>query len=158
MAEGKTFRAVHRFARIQPRKARLVADMVRGMAVNDALAVLDGHPKRGAKFLHKVIKSALANASNDVDVNLNALVVAEARVDMGPLLGFRPRWRPRAMGRATPIRKRTSHLLVGLTEAETRRRKQRGGKRPARAEQPAAEPVEAQSPESGEETAGKAAE
>ena len=54
------------------------------------------------------------------DVDLKALVVHESRVDMGPLLGFRPRWRPRAMGRATPIRKRTSHLIVGLVEDVSR--------------------------------------
>ena len=121
--EAKKFRAVHKWARIQPRKARLIADLVRGMPVNDALAVLANHPRRGAKLLHKVMKSALANASNDLDVDLNALVVAESRVDAGPLLGGRARWRPRAMGRATPIRKRSSHLRIGLEEAETRRKR-----------------------------------
>ncbi len=125
--ETKVFRAVHRYARIQPRKARLVATLVRGLPVNDAIALLKTHPRRAAHLIHKVVKSALANASNDLDVDLNALVVAESIVDGGPLLGGRARWRPRAMGRATPIRKRTSHLRIGLQEAASRR-KRRGPK------------------------------
>ena len=121
--DSKTFRAVHKWARIQPRKARLIATLVRGMPVNDALALLSNMPQRGAKLFHKVVKSALANASHDVDIDLNALVLAESRVDAGGLLGGRQRWRPRAMGRATPIRKFTSHLRIGLAEAEARRSK-----------------------------------
>jgi len=119
----KVFSACHRYARISPRKARLVADLVRGMPVNDAVALLATHPRRAAHLLHKVLKSAMANASNDLDVDLNALVVQESRIDMGPLLGGRPRWRPRAMGRATPIRKRTSHLIIGLAEESARRKR-----------------------------------
>jgi large subunit ribosomal protein L22 len=119
----KTYRALHRFAPIAPRKARLVADLVRGLPVNDALAVLGHTPRRAATLFRKVMKSALANASQDLDVDLNALVVGDVRADMGPLLGGRARWRPRAMGRATPIRKRTSHLLVALVEGASRRRR-----------------------------------
>ncbi|MHC4223945.1 MAG: 50S ribosomal protein L22 [Planctomycetota bacterium] len=125
---ARTFRASHRWARIQPRKARLVATLVRGMPVNDAIAVLETSPQRGARLLRKVVRSALANASQDPEVDLNALVVSEARVDMGPLLGGRARWRPRAMGRATPIRKRTSHLVIGLSEATERRRRREARK------------------------------
>jgi large subunit ribosomal protein L22 len=121
----KSFHAVHRYARIAPRKARLVADLVRGLQVDDAMAVLENQPRRAAYLLRKVLKSAMDNASQDVEVNLKGLVVTDARVDMGPLLGFRPRWRPRAMGRATPIRKRTSHLIIGLTEKESRRQRRR---------------------------------
>jgi len=116
MASGKTFFATHRWARIAPRKARLVADLVRGLPYEDARAVLENHPRRAAALLLKVLKSAMANASQDLDVDLKKLVVADARIDMGPLLGGRPRWRPRAMGRATPIRKRTSHIRIGLAE------------------------------------------
>ena len=76
--DSKRFRAIHRWARIAPRKARLVADMVRGMPVNDAVALLENHPKRAAYFFKKVVKSALANASQDLDVDLNSLVVAES--------------------------------------------------------------------------------
>ena len=152
MADAKSYSSIHRWARIAPRKARLVADLVRGMPVNDAIAVLENHPRRGAKLLHKVLKSALANASNDLDVDLNALVVSEASVDMGPLLGGRPRWRPRAMGRATPIRKRTSHLRVALTESTelmSRRSRRQAGRTEQPAEQPAA--VAEQAGDGGEE-------
>ncbi|MGQ0612988.1 MAG: 50S ribosomal protein L22 [Planctomycetaceae bacterium] len=130
----KTFRALHRFAAIAPRKAHLVACMVRGMPVNDALAALEHSPKRGAFFLRKVLKSALANAGNDLDVDLNSLVVSDARADMGPLLGGRVRWMPRAMGRATPIHKRTSHILVELKEQETKRKRGARGAPEAAAE------------------------
>ncbi|MFQ5844560.1 MAG: 50S ribosomal protein L22 [Planctomycetota bacterium] len=119
----KTYRALHRFAPIAPRKARAVAALVRGLPVNDALAVLQHTPRRAATLFHKVVKSALANAGQDLDVDLNALVVHDARADGGPLLGGRPRWRPRAMGRATPIRKRTSHLVIALAESAARRRR-----------------------------------
>jgi len=119
----KSFHAVHRYARIAPRKARLVADLVRGLQVDEAMALLENHPRRAALLLRKVLKSAMDNASQDVDVNLKGLIVTDARADMGPLLGFRPRWRPRAMGRATPIRKRTSHLIIGVTEQESRRQR-----------------------------------
>jgi large subunit ribosomal protein L22 len=123
---AKTFRAVHRWARIAPRKARLLTEMVLGLRVDDALAVLDQHPRRAAALLRKVVRSAMANASQDVDVDLKALVVQEARVDMGPLLGGRARWRPRSQGRAVPILKRTSHLIIGLSESAGARRR-RGG-------------------------------
>lgn len=126
---GKTFQAVHRWARIAPRKARLVADMLRGLPVDDALAVLDQHPKRASMLLRKVVKSAMANASQDLEVDLKSLVIDEARVDMGPLLGGRARWRPRSQGRAVPIMKRTSHLIVGLKESSEKRTR-RGGAAP----------------------------
>jgi large subunit ribosomal protein L22 len=145
----KIFRATHRYAPIAPRKARLVADLVRGMPVNDALAVLDAHPRRAAYLLRKVLRSAMANASQDVDVDLNALVVEESRIDMGPLLGGRPRWRPRAQGRATPIRKRTSHLIIGLAEAPDRR-KRRKRKSETRAEPDAATTTEEAAAEAAE--------
>ena len=79
---GKSFRAVHRWARIAPRKARLVADLLRGLPVDDALAILDNQPQRAAVLLRKVVESAMANASQDLEVDLKALVVEEARVDM----------------------------------------------------------------------------
>jgi len=150
---NKTFRAVHRWARIAPRKARLLTDMVRGLPVDDALAVLDHHPRRAAALLRKVVRSAMANASQDLDVDLKALVVSEARVDMGPLLGGRPRWRPRAMGRALPIHKRTSHLIIGLQE-EAARRSRRGRKVKARP----APAAKAEDTGEGEEAAAKAGE
>ena len=74
----KVYRAAHRWARIAPRKARLVASMVRGLPVNDAIAVLDNHPRRASALLSKVVKSALSNASQEADVDLN-----DATIDLG---------------------------------------------------------------------------
>jgi len=149
--QAKTYRAIHRWARIAPRKARLVADMVRGMPVNDAVSILDGHPKRAAYLLHKVLKSAIANASQDLDVDLNALVVSESRVDEGPLLGGRVRWRPRAQGRATPIHKRTSHLRIGLSESADLRTRRGAGASPAVATPEETDTASAGSPEEASE-------
>lgn len=114
---GKSFTASHMHARLSPYKARPVIDLVRGKNVNDALTILDWQPRRAAPMIRKVIKSALANASNDLEVKLNRLVVTDARVDGGPLLGGRKRFMARAMGRAFPIRKRTCHISIILEEA-----------------------------------------
>ena len=115
---AKTFTALHRGARISPYKARPVMDLVRGKNVQAALNILEFEPRRAAPMIRKVIRSAMANASSDLDINLSRLVVVDARVDGAGLLSGRPRWRPRAMGRAFPIRKRTSHIRVTLAEAE----------------------------------------
>jgi len=115
---AKTFTAMHRGARISPYKARPVMDLVRRKNAQEALQILEYEPRRAAPMIKKVIKSALANASNDLDVNLSRLFVVDARVDGAGLLQGRRRWRPRAMGRAFPILKRTSHLTVTLAEAE----------------------------------------
>lgn len=113
------FRASHKYARITARKARLAADLVRGLPVNQAIEMLQFSPQRACRLVEKVLRSALANANQDTRVDLNKLVVSESRVDDGPLLGGRPRFRPAARGRAMPIRKRTSHIHIGLdTEAE----------------------------------------
>ncbi len=93
-------------------------DLVRGHGVNEALNTLRFVHRRAAPMIAKVIKSALANAGQDLDVDVNRLFVADARADDGPLLGGRYRWRPRAMGRVYPIRKRTSHLSIILAEGE----------------------------------------
>ncbi len=110
------FVARHRFARITARKARLAADLIRGCEVNRAIEILQFSPRRAAVFYLKVLKSAVANASQDEDVDVNKLVVTDARADDGPLLQNRLRWRPGPQGRAMPIRKRTSHLTVVVTE------------------------------------------
>ena len=114
----KTFKASHRGARISPYKARPVMNLVRHKPVQEALNILEYEPRRAAPMIRKVIRSAMANASNDLEVNLNRLVVQDARVDGAGLLSGRKRWRPRAMGRAFPILKRTSHLSITLAEAE----------------------------------------
>jgi large subunit ribosomal protein L22 len=111
------YRASHRFAKITARKARLVADLVRGLPVNQAIHVLERSPKRSAVLFKSVVKSAVANAEQATEgaIDLNDLVVGEARVDEGPLLGGHMRWRPAARGRAMPYRKRTSHLHISLS-------------------------------------------
>ena len=113
---AKEFRASHRMARISPFKARPVADLVRGKPVDEALTILEHEPRRAASLIRKVIRSALANASNDLAVNLKALKVVDARVDGAGMLNGRRRWQPRAMGRAFPIIKRMSHISVTLAE------------------------------------------
>lgn len=113
---GKTFKASHRNARISPYKARPVIDLIRGKPIDHALHLMEYEPRRAASMILKVLRSALANASNDLDVNLKALVVADARIDGAGLLSGRRRWQPRAMGRAFPIMKRTSHISIVLGE------------------------------------------
>ncbi len=106
------YTSVHRFARIAPRKARLIADLIRGMPIDQAMAQLEFSPKRAATFYKGVLKSAIANAEES-DANVHELVVSEARVDEGPTI---KRFRPKDRGRAHPINKRTSHLHVAVDE------------------------------------------
>ena len=117
MATATEYTARHRFARLTARKARLIADLIRGRSVNEALELLEFSPQRAAAFYLRVLKSAMANAAMDEDVDVNRLVVSEARADDGPLLNNRMRFRPGPQGRAMPFRKRTSHLTVGVSEA-----------------------------------------
>jgi len=112
MEVATEFTAKHRYARITARKARLLADMVRGQDANVALEMLQLSPHRAASMLLKVLRSAIANASQDASIRLNELYVADCRADDGPLLNNRMRWRPGPQGRAMPYRKRTSHLKV----------------------------------------------
>jgi large subunit ribosomal protein L22 len=102
-----------RHARISPRKARLVADMIRDKHVEDALAILRFTPKKAAGIMRKVVESALDSASRSAGVDEDRLFISRVTVDEGPIA---KRWRPRAMGRATRIRKRTSHINVALSE------------------------------------------
>jgi len=113
MAE-KEFRASHKYARITARKARLVADLVRGKMVNLALEELKFCHRRASPMITKVIKSAVANAGQDLDVDVNRLVVKCIYVDNA---GQIRRWRPRSQGRAYPIIKRSSHISVVLSMA-----------------------------------------
>lgn len=103
---------MHRYARISPRKARLVADLIRGQHVNTAQDILRFTPKRASGLIGKVLKSAIANA-NENEADVRRLVVAEARIDAGPY--FR-RWRPKDRGRAHQILKKTSHIIVVVEE------------------------------------------
>ena len=106
------YQATHRFARIAPRKARLVADMIRGMAVDDAMSVLEHSKKRASWYYRAVLKSAIANAEEG-EADVTTLFVSESRVDEGPTI---KRFQPKDRGRAHPIRKRTSHLYLVLDE------------------------------------------
>jgi len=106
-------RAVSKYLRVSPHKARLVADLVRGKMVADALTTLKFTPKRSARFINKTLRSAVANAENARTVDVDTLYVKVILVDEGPRL---KRWRPRAMWRATRILKRTSHITVVLAE------------------------------------------
>ena len=107
-------RAVGKYIRISPQKARLVADVVRGMNVDKAITTLKFMPKKGATILRQVIESAVANATQDDAVDVDNLVIKKIAVDGGPSL---KRIRPRAMGRATRVIKRTSHITVILDDA-----------------------------------------
>ena len=102
-------KAVARTVRIAPRKARLVLDLIRGKQVGEAVAILNLTPKAASP----VIESAMANAEHNYDMDVNTLVVSEAYANEGPTL---KRFRPRAMGRASAINKRTSHITIVVSE------------------------------------------
>ena len=104
-------RASARYVRIAPRKARLIADQVRGLHIEKARALLQFSPRGAAQDIHKLIDSAAANAENNHDLVADDLKIGKAYVDEGPTL---KRYRPRALGRATRIRKRTSHMTIEL--------------------------------------------
>lgn len=108
-------RASSRYVRIAPRKARLIADQVRGLQIDKARALLQFSPRGAATDIGKLIESAAANAENNFDLVADEMRVAEITVDEGPTLR---RYRPRALGRATPIDKRTSHIAVALSPDE----------------------------------------
>ncbi|PIE73969.1 MAG: 50S ribosomal protein L22 [Deltaproteobacteria bacterium] len=106
-------KAVGKHIRISPQKARLVADVVRGMGVDQAITTLRYMPKKGAVILQKIIESAVANATQDDATDMDNLYIKSIYVDGGPSL---KRIRPRAQGRATRIIKRSSHITVILDE------------------------------------------
>ena len=106
-------RAVARFVRISPQKIRLIMDQVRGKKVEEALHMLSFAPQRGAGILKKLVNSAVANAEQNPDVDVDSLYLKRLFADQGPSL---KRWRPRALGRATKILKKSSHLTVILDE------------------------------------------
>jgi large subunit ribosomal protein L22 len=107
-----TYHATHRFARIAPRKARLVADMIRGMPIDRAMTALEFSKKRAAWYLKSVLKSAIANAE-EKDADVASLVVRVSKVDEGPTI---KRFEQKDRGRAFQILKRTSHLHIELEE------------------------------------------
>jgi large subunit ribosomal protein L22 len=127
----KEFVAKHRFATITARKARRIADLIRGRTVNEALELLEFAPQRGAVFYLKVVRSAVANASLDEEVNINRLYISDSRADDGPLLNGRMRFRPGPQGRAMPFAKRLSHLTVRVREIaeETETQTEKAGRK-----------------------------
>jgi ribosomal protein L22 len=110
-----TVRATARFVRTSPRKARLLTDHIKGKTVDEARAILAYSPRSVAEAWRKLLESAVANAENNHDLVGDDLRILNATADDGPTL---KRFRPRAMGRATRIRKRTSHLTITLTPKE----------------------------------------
>ena len=113
-------KAVLRLARVSPQKARLVADLIRGKDVSQAIEVLQFSKKKSAGMIRKLIESAIANAEHkaerdNVALDIDDLFIKEIFVDQGPTLR---RFRPRARGMATRIQKKTSHITVVLDEGE----------------------------------------
>ena len=111
-AQRPVVNASARFVRVAPRKARLVADQVRGLPLEDALPLLRFSTRSAAQDIRKLIESAAANAETNHDLVADDLLIKDIHVDEGPTLR---RYRPRALGRATRINKRTSHIAVALT-------------------------------------------
>jgi large subunit ribosomal protein L22 len=106
------FKAMHRYARISPRKARLVINLIKGRDVDDAITLLRFSKQRSTVMIEKVVRSAVANAGEQ-EANTNTLFVARAWVDPGPVI---KRFMPKDRGKAYDIKKRTSHLVVELDE------------------------------------------
>lgn len=106
-------KAVAKYIRISPRKAAQVADLVRGKSVGEAYAILKFTPNKGAAIIEQVLKSAVANAEHNYNMDVDKLYVSTIFVDQGSSL---KRFKPRAMGRADGIMKRTSHITVMVSE------------------------------------------
>ena len=106
--------AKHRYARISPQKARLVADQIRGQSVEQALSILTFSNKKGADLIQKVLESAIANAEHNEGADIDELVVSKAFVDEGPTM---KRIQARAKGRANRILKRSSHITVMVSDS-----------------------------------------
>lgn len=108
-------RAVLKYARISPRKVKIVLDLIRNKPVGAAMGIIKNTPKAASEYLEKLLASAIANAENNHDMDVNKLYVAECYATQGPTL---KRIRPRAKGRAFKILKRTSHITLVLKEEE----------------------------------------
>lgn len=106
-------KAIARYVRLTPRKARLVADLVRGKSALEALDILEYTNKKAAIVIKKTLGSAIKNASNNFDMDEEKLYISKIMIDEGPVL---KRLKPRAMGRADIIRKKTSHVTVVVSE------------------------------------------
>ena len=107
-------KATAKYTHIAPRKARIVAEIIKGRPAGQAVSLLKFTPKKAAGILLKVLNSAVANAEQKTETDVDTLYVKRITVDGGPTA---KRWRPRAMGRATRRRKRTSHITIVLDQA-----------------------------------------
>jgi large subunit ribosomal protein L22 len=101
--------------RESPRRVRMVAEMIRGKKAEDALAILAFQPRKAAKMLSKVLNSAIANATENDELDADSLVVTKVEIDGGPT---QKRWLPRSMGRANRLNRRTSHVTVTVDVPE----------------------------------------
>ena len=115
MNEIKLARAEHKYARISPRKVEIVCNMIRGKNAKYALALMENTPKAGCELMIKVLKSAMANAENNFEMDPEKLYVAQTYATAGPIL---KRGMPRAQGRMYRINKRTSHITIVVAEKE----------------------------------------
>ncbi|AQS57968.1 50S ribosomal protein L22 [Desulforamulus ferrireducens] len=106
-------RAIAKFIRVSPRKARMVVDLIRGKKLEEALAILRYTPNKAAEAVTKVVKSAAANAEHNYEMDKDDLVISQIFVDQGPTL---KRVMPRAMGRADIIKRKTSHITVVVSD------------------------------------------
>jgi len=123
------FQAKHRFARIAPRKSRLLMNLIRGRDVDDAITLLGFAKQRASGMIEKVVRSAVANAAEQEVRSRNALFVKECWVDPGPTI---KRFQPKDRGKAYSIMKRTSHLVVTLDEREDKKNSvEKSGKKSA---------------------------
>src|SRR5215475_13826828 len=120
-------RAIARFVRISPTKARRVVNLVRGLPAREALTVLQFAPQAASEPVYKVLASAIANAENNERLDPDSLLVSEAYVDEGPTI---KRFRPRAQGRVYVIRKRTCHITIAVESVQA------AGARPLRPGRP----------------------
>jgi large subunit ribosomal protein L22 len=118
-------KAIEKFIRISPRKLRYVADVVRNKSVEQAVDILTFTPKKAASILKKAVESAAANAAENHEMEEDGLFISKITVNEGPIL---KRFRPRARGRATRIRKRTSHLTVVVSDGKEEEAKDNGSK------------------------------
>lgn len=118
-------KAVEKFIRISPRKLRYVADIVKNKSVEEAVGILTFTPKKAASIIKKAVESAAANAAENHEMDEDSLMVSKIYVNEGPIL---KRFRPRARGRATRIRKRTSHLTVVVSDGIEEEAKDNGSK------------------------------
>ncbi|MDO7788920.1 50S ribosomal protein L22 [Desulforamulus aquiferis] len=106
-------KAIAKFIRVSPRKARMVVDLIRGKKLEEALAILRYTPNKATEAVTKAVKSAAANAEHNYEMDKDELIISQIYVDQGPTL---KRFQPRAMGRADVMRRKTSHITVVVSD------------------------------------------